>query len=471
MNVATGNRSKQVSIGLTEPYLFDRPISAGVQLFVQSYLFQGSAVSSTDATSTADLDKLFRQETVGGSVSVGTPLSTLFGRSAAARFAHLGLSYTYRNTSVTDPIVNMDGITSNDVVVTYRQPGIRQSTLTPTFTFNTLDGGLDPTRGQSLTLGASVSGGWLGGDVRTVQPTLEYKAFRRAPSLWSGGSEKPAVFGMRVLAGHISSFGTPVETSSLSFVGGTPIYARYFLGGEETIRGYDGNSLSPVTRVVDFATIRNVTGANETGQDYLVRRPRNASRRTIAPGALQKYTFTDVAVTNGIYTQIGGDTQLLANFEYRHPLPGPVSFATFLDVGTVFNTRPLDDQISTSAFLSQTLVTGLVLNGTGNLATTREIRDAMTPESSSLLPPGFRRATLSGERSDTVHYYLSESSSGLAASYRASLGTELRVQLPVVNVPVRLILAYNPNARTGADLGQLYPERRFVFRFSIGRTF
>jgi outer membrane protein insertion porin family len=43
--------------------------------------------------------------------------------------------------------------------------------------------------------------------------------------------------------------------------------------------------------------------------------------------------------------------------------------------------------------------------------------------------------------------------------------------VPVVNVPFRLIYAYNPNARDGIFSGVRLFEKRSVFRFSIGRTF
>jgi hypothetical protein len=36
-----------------------------------------------------------------------------------------------------------------------------------------------------------------------------------------------------------------------------------------------------------------------------------------------------------------------------------------------------------------------------------------------------------------------------ASDFRSSVGLELRVQVPVVNVPFRLIYYYNPNAKLG----------------------
>src|SRR5262249_57456601 len=64
--------------------------------------------------------------------------------------------------------------------------------------------------------------------------------------------------GMRVLFGHITSFGEPFESNSLSFVGGTPLFSRFFLGGEQDIRGYNIRSISPTAPVVTSNTTQNV---------------------------------------------------------------------------------------------------------------------------------------------------------------------------------------------------------------------
>ena len=57
---------------------------------------------------------------------------------------------------------------------------------------------------------------------------------------------------------------------------------------------------------------------------------------------------------------------------------------------------------------------------------------------------------------------------------RSSLGVEFRVQVPVLNVPFRLIYAYNPNARKDQVIDGFpffFDEKKSVFRFSVGRTF
>ena len=54
------------------------------------------------------------------------------------------------------------------------------------------------------------------------------------------------------------------------------------------------------------------------------------------------------------------------------------------------------------------------------------------------------------------------------------MGAELRVQIPILNVPFRLIYAYNPNARENQVIDGfpfIFDEKKTVFRFSVGRTF
>ncbi len=481
LDIAAGNRSKNFVIGFSEPYLFDRPISLGIQLFYQNYqYFGGTPLNQTTITQSSfssfggdSGQELFTQKTFGGSISVSAPLSYFFKRRAAARFTRVGLSYTIRNTSVEDPPVNSDSDPTNDILVTYSQPGINQSTLTPTITYNSLNGTLDPTSGQSLTLGTSISGGFLGGDVSTVQPTLEYRYFHPFKYL-SRDDEKPTVFGMRFLAGHIRSFGTPLDVNSLSFINGTPIFARYFLGGEDTLRGFGVRTISPVTSLQQFVTTTDVVAYNIHGNALRVVKPKNGNRKTIAPSVINAYTFTNQPVTNIVqYTPIGGDTEMLLNAEYRVPIAGPVSMAAFFDIGSAFNITSLDDQQTVSNFLPTTLTPfGVTLNPRGQLATAQEIADATTPETPpGQLPKGFRPAVLRGQRQDITQYYLSVDNGSLSTNYRYSIGAELRVQVPVVNVPFRLIFAYNPNAVTTFQPGQIYLEKRTNFLFSIGRTF
>jgi hypothetical protein len=55
-------------------------------------------------------------------------------------------------------------------------------------------------------------------------------------------------------------------------------------------------------------------------------------------------------------------------------------------------------------------------------------------------------------------------------NFKTSTGAEIRFFMPVLNVPFRLIFAYNPQ-RQGIFDNNLQPQKRFTFRFAVGSTF
>jgi outer membrane protein insertion porin family len=486
-SLAAGNRQKIFAFGFTEPYLRGRPISLGFSVFYQNLQFFGQGFGKTLSTSELFAafggQALFTEKTAGFSVSASAPLQYFTPRFRMGRFIRLGLSYSYRTTSIDDPEVNKDSDPTNDFIVTFRQSGIRQSTLTPTISYNTLNSALDPTKGQSLTLGLSLSGGPLGGNVNLISPYVEYKYFR---PLFAGREASARLdpkttrtIGFRIFFGHISPFGKRFESNSISFVGGTPLFARFYLGGEESIRGYNIRSISPLVPVERTFTTRNVFAEDLfTGTRLKVRRPESATRNSIAPSVLNQFVFTNEPVPRlpgapEDLIPIGGDTEALFNLEYRIPLIGPISFVPFFDIGSVFNLRRLSDQFIRTEFVPTILAQfpdpRVRLNPLGQTATKREIKQARTPETPpGGLPPGFRFATIRGERQDTTRIMLSAPSGGIFDNYRYSVGGEFRVQVPVINVPFRLIFAWNPNARVNNPF--IFEERRAI-RISIGRTF
>ena len=84
------------------------------------------------------------------------------------------------------------------------------------------------------------------------------------------------------------------------------------------------------------------------------------------------------------------------------------------------------------------------------------------------MPPGFTQAIITGDRQTSRRAALSNTVAGIFDNYRYSMGGEIRVQVPVINVPFRLIFALNPNARTD---NQFFFEQKKAIRFSVGRTF
>src|SRR6185503_2102013 len=235
------------------------------------------------------------------------------------QFSRIGASYQLSLSSVKDPQSNTDpNNASTFIPVVYRQPNILTSRGTLTFSYDTRDRSVDPTRGRELSAAVAVAG--LGGDVRTYQPTLSYTQFfpmRRKRSKF------PEVFGFRIIAGTVGSFAT-TETvrnaNSLAFVGGVPIFERFFLGDEFTIRGYNVRSISPIAPVDTFITSRNVVIASNPTET-----PTPVPGFPTSAAALGVFTGSsgsNIAALPRSFTSVGGDTQMLGNFEYRIPIIG-----------------------------------------------------------------------------------------------------------------------------------------------------
>lgn len=490
-----GNRSQSFMFGFTEPYLLGKPVSLGFQLFASKYQFIGQGFNFGNATdilqasffglSSIDADTLFTQRTVGGTVSLSGPLA-LFTRRFRnfAQFTRLGLSYSLTGNSIQDPAVNRDADPKNDIPVTFTQPRIITSRVVPSIYYNTKNAYLDPTRGQSLFLGFSLSGGILGGDVNTFAPSLEYQYFT---PIFKRRSEKPHVLAMRFKADHIRTFGTPFDTSSLSFVGGIPIFERFFLGGEYDIRGYNFRSISPVVPSDSYLSTRNVVAKvlDPADSTKLI----DAPVGTVDKSVLRNYTFQsptgacagldspdsgkgcNTIKARTFFTPIGGDTQFIYNLEYRIPVVSVLSIAAFADVGTSFNARKYTDQVTSTNFINQNItVSGVTLNPAGRVATPEEIASA--PKDPLGNPIGFRTVFLQGDSQSYDIVRTSQQNVKFLSDLRSSMGLEFRVQMPVINVPFRLIFAYNPQAKTDlTDPTVLFIERRTVVRFSVGRTF
>ncbi|HVS21045.1 MAG TPA: hypothetical protein VHD88_04315, partial [Pyrinomonadaceae bacterium] len=216
------------------------------------------------------------------------------------------------------------------------------------------------------------------------------------------------------------------------------------------------------------------------------------------------------------YTATGADTQMLGNFEYRIPVFGrAVSAALFVDVGSAFNLRSKGTQSYSSEFLADqpflstvgfiscprvgnpvtvSLTTLAACNNFSNLAfypllgslVARDNRIVLQGELNhevgagrpvdplTGLPFGFYPVFLRGDAQTNTVVRLNQSLFAKFTDIRSSMGAELRFQIPILNVPFRVIYAYNPNARRDQIIDGFpffFNEKKSVFRFSVGRTF
>jgi outer membrane protein insertion porin family len=520
--MAAGNRQRSFQFSFTEPYIKDRPISAGFSLFAfsQKFFGEGTFLSQNveaqqdlinQQFNLQDIDEtnLFTRDSYGGSIFLSAPLSEFYRKRRFTQFSRVGASYQLSLSSVKDPEGNTDPSSQTFIPVIYRQPNILTSRVTTTFSYDTRNASIDPTSGRELSAAIAVAG--LFGDVRTYQPTLSYTQFfpmRRKKS------PRPEVFGFRIIAGTVGSFAITDKVrnaNSLAFVDGIPIFERFFLGDEFTIRGYNVRSISPIAPVDSFITSRNVVFSS-TGAGDIQPVPGLPPEAAVALGTFTGSSGSNVVSLPRSFTSVGGDTQLLGNFEYRIPIISDmVSLAAFADIGTAFNLRSKTDQAFSSEFLPDQpflsnvgvlpcarfgqnvplSLSSLALCSNTNLAASpflslvardnrvvsqAELEAAQTGDVNpiTLLPRGFQPVFLRGEAQTNSVVRLSESLFDSIGDYRSSLGMEVRVQVPVINVPFRLIFAYNPNARPNQIIDGFpffFNEKKRVIRFSVGRTF
>jgi outer membrane protein insertion porin family len=128
------------------------------------------------------------------------------------------------------------------------------------------------------------------------------------------------------------------------------------------------------------------------------------------------------------------------------------------------------------ANLAFTTFGGMVLRD-NRLVTRSEFDEALRlgpVDPFTLLPFGMQQVFLRGEAQTNTVVRLNQSLFAKFTDIRSSMGAEVRFQVPILNVPFRLIYAYNPNARQNQIIDGFpffFNEKKSVFRFSVGRTF
>ncbi len=384
-----GSLQKDVTFGFTQPYLFDRPLTAGFTIYgrkltydqaQQNALLTGQALN----VSQAQLDSLqnYTQASKGFSLNASYPLHHGFKR--------VGATYSYDVSSLvalTTASKNLfDFLAFSGVSGPNALNGIVTSKLLVNYSENKLDAALYPHSGTEYYLGGEISG--LGGTVRTVRPIVEYK--HHFP-----------------VQGRRNTVGIHFQGSFLSGFGGlvAPPFQRSYMGGENDLRGFDVRSISPVAFLPTASTVslRNPDGSivpkdpsNPLSGAYTIRIP------------VDQITFP------------GGDLSLVSNAEYRITIAGPVAIAPFLDFGFDPILRRSQLRINNGQFTS--------ING----------------------PPGYgcpAEDPISFNCVGAQSFQFSQTLgllSGTNWQPRASTGVELQVFLPVVNAPFRIYWAYNP---------------------------
>ncbi|MGA8026425.1 MAG: outer membrane protein assembly factor BamA [Bryobacteraceae bacterium] len=441
LNSQIGTLLSSVSFGFTEPYLFDKPVQAGFNVFYQRYSYnQGQQASILAGENLIGYYNSFGTQNLLNYVSNGRGFTTFLSYQLRRSFARVGISYGYSTQTLTPltaaatsyfDYLDFQGVSGPNSLNALG--GIHTSTITPTFAYNTVDHPIIPHHGLRVSLSLGFSGAVLGGNVNTMQPAFDAAYFRR-------GIFKSNVMGFHLNARFISGYGGRVA----------PPYSRYYMGGEDDIRGFDILSISPIAFIPSDASVPILNPDGSTA---------------INP----KTGLALPPMTIPIYQLVvpGGDTASVFNYEYRIPIIGPVTLAPFIDAGV--------DRLTIPSQLGLNPVRVEQLNSEfGYLYPEADINFTRR----ALIVAGTQKP-------------------------RVTSGLELQVLMPVVNAPFRLYWGYNlsyvntnltppfllgpsafPNMATynfalygdgvtSNGYGRTIPfdERRSIFRFSIGRTF
>ncbi len=291
LSAQVGQYQRNLMFGFTEPYLFDRPISSGFTIFSTLYKFnqaqQAAQISGQQVSINPQYIQDYNQNSTG---------FTTFANYALKKhvFTRVGLTYGLTRTNITTYNASSELLFTQLQYGSIAGPsalnGIIASTVTGTISFNTINNPINATSGKSYFYSSSFTGGPIGGNVNTFTNIGELKYFHPI-------NHRRNAIGVRVLAGFTTGYGGKE----------IPPYSRFYLGGENDLRGFDIRAVSPVTYIPNVVN---------------------------QPIGVSGFTFSVPVLVKSI-TFPGGDTQGVLNLEYRIPIAGPVAMSLFNDIGTV----------------------------------------------------------------------------------------------------------------------------------------
>jgi outer membrane protein insertion porin family len=392
-----GDLARNLTFGFTEPYLRNKPISLGVQVFTRKSDYNPAKAYGIANNQSANLTNAqqslltnYNQSETGLVLSMSEPLRHLFAHSGVTR---IGVSYSLSRSSVTtfndntrnvfQSLAFRSGVAGQNAL-----NGIVTSVIAPSFSYSSLDRAVGPHSGRDFNVTIPVAG--AGGNVKYLGPVASFRQFYPIKGLHVT-REGHNVLGMRAQLAYITGFGGEVA----------PPTNRLYGGGESDLRGFDVRSLSPYS-FIPTKVLFNLT--NPDGSTV----PRDPTNPSLGP----------IQIPLPVYrlASVGGNMQLTTNLEYRIPIVNQVTFAFFTDFGLTFDTQPGQlmqspsglSVINSPLYGCPTFINGACFGGSkvtfpANLATV---------PGTNLVP-------------------------------RMSNGAELQVILPIVNAPFRIFYAYN----------------------------
>lgn len=212
-----GQLAQAFSLSFYDPWFMDRHIGLGANLFKRYIRFQDFIRGGT-----------------GGGFNFSFPFN---------RWIYGFLNYNYevveiQNPEQDNPLYNLFFLNTT----LFPEGKTTISSITTSLVRNTIDHPIMPTRGSRTTLSTEFAGGILGGDFAFIKAKIEQS--KHIP----------------ITLRQIFSFRAEVAQAFPLGDKDLPIYERYFLGGEYTIRGVELRSVGP----------RNEDGFIIGGHKYLL---------------------------------------------------------------------------------------------------------------------------------------------------------------------------------------------------------
>jgi outer membrane protein insertion porin family len=239
ISAQTGARTKNYQLAVTEPYLFDRPITAGIDIYRRR-----NEYNSIDNGGLTPVQGYIDERT-GISLTSGIRLS---------RWTQLFGTYAFEIVSIDTREVDLTNIRDATLPFTsinpffFEQEGTRhESRFSPAIVRSTVDNPYSPRSGQKLSVTLATAGGPLGGNMDYFRPTAE--AIVYIPHL------KRTALGLRGEASYVTPFGDTAQIDPVTGRDRLPFYQRYnlMLGGENSVRGFEVRSIGPFDGSVPLA--------------------------------------------------------------------------------------------------------------------------------------------------------------------------------------------------------------------------
>ncbi len=175
-----GNVSRQFTFGFSQPYVHNRPLNLGFQIFNQKQdynaakNYQATTGQSANLTSAQQsLTQNYNQSSTGLNFSISYPLKR-------HSFQRLGLTYSLTKSDITafstasqtffQTISFRSGIQGSNAL-----DGIVNSSASFSYTYNTVNNPMRPRSGKEITAVFQFSG--IGGNLRYISPLVAYKSF------------------------------------------------------------------------------------------------------------------------------------------------------------------------------------------------------------------------------------------------------------------------------------------------------